>query len=116
MQANKTIDTGFVGNVRKDNFGRIVVDSCESDVDHHLNSVAKPGDDRARCRRLVEEAFAGYVGRRGKMVIAITFEDEVVDGALPSDVFTAVTRKHSIETPGQIVDAVIAALEHIDGD
>jgi hypothetical protein len=64
------------GNVRRDNFGRFIVDPCSSDNDHLINSVAKPGDDRARCRRLVEEAFENLEGLNGTVTITVDFKAE----------------------------------------
>lgn len=106
------------GNIRKDHFGRIVVDSCESDLDHNVNAVPKPGDDRARCRSLVEEAFADFIGKRGTMVVSILFQEEAVEGAMPTaalDVHSAETRKVVSPAPATMGEAVQTALEHVDG-
>jgi hypothetical protein len=63
----------FNGNVRKDDFGRIVVDTCESDGAHLRKDGPLPeGDDRWRCRNLVEQAFDHVVGKKGKLVVSVS--------------------------------------------
>lgn len=68
----------FNGNIRKDHFGRIVVDTCESDNAHlRKDGPLPPGDDRWRCRNLVEEALEHVVGKKGKLVVSVSVvEDE----------------------------------------
>ena len=66
----------FQGNVRRDPFGRIVVDECPSDKAHLRDSVALPGDDRARCRRLVESVLEEHIGQKGKLSISVVFQPE----------------------------------------
>ena len=59
------------GYIRKDYFGRIVIDTCKSDEDHLRNSKAKPGYQRAGCRVLVEDNFNEFVGMKGFMKVTI---------------------------------------------
>lgn len=66
----------YEGNIRKDHFGRIIIDTCVSDVDHLQHAVAKPGDDRARCRQLVEELFNDLEGLKGEVTVTIDFKAE----------------------------------------
>ncbi len=63
-------------HVRRDVFGRIVLDECESDSAHLRFAEAPPGDDRPRCRQLLEELFADLVGRHGTLSVDIFFEDK----------------------------------------
>ena len=66
----------FEGNVRRDYFGRFVIDTCVSDDDHLLNAQPKPGDDRARCRRLLDESFESLEGLKGRVVVTVEFQAE----------------------------------------
>jgi len=65
------------GNIRKDHFGRIVVDGCDSDLNHLQNATAKPGEDRAKCRNLLEQYFEKYIGLKGRLSIEISFRPEI---------------------------------------
>jgi hypothetical protein len=66
----------FHGNIRRDPFGRVVVDTCPSDGDHLRDSRAIPPDDRARCRTLVENVFQEHIDKRGKLLVTVSFEPE----------------------------------------
>lgn len=116
MQANssKTVDTGFLGNIRRDNFGRIVVDLCSSDLKHLRDSKTDPIHNRPMCRRLIEEAFEPFVGRSGRLTLTVAFDEEAV-GAVPQDIFTATTREVDVAPHGRIEEAVLTALEQVDG-
>lgn len=62
----------FVGNIRRDQFGRTVVDTCASDGNHLRKDGPLPeGDDRHRCRRLVEEMFTEFEGKRGTLLVRV---------------------------------------------
>lgn len=103
------------GNIRKDHFGRIVVDSCPSDPDHLRDSKTDPDQNRPLCRKIVEEAFEGFLGKSGTLVMTISLKEEVV-GAVPSgEIHTAVTVKNKSSSTGGLEEAVIAALEQLDG-
>lgn len=66
----------YEGNITKDHFGRIIIDPCPS-FEHHIRyAVTKPGDDRARCRVLLEDLFAPFEGKKGKLHIVVSFEQE----------------------------------------
>jgi hypothetical protein len=71
------VETKLYGNIRRDHFGRFVVDPCPSDRDHIRDAVAKPGDDRARCRNLVEESLFAFEGKRGTLHVTIELEEDV---------------------------------------
>jgi len=65
----------FLCRVRRDQFGRIVLDTCKSDEDHLKFSTAKEGDDRARCRMLVEEYFDKMVDKEGLFTMDISLDE-----------------------------------------
>lgn len=66
-------------NVRRDNFGRIVLDECTSDGEH-LRDDGKFDEfnesGRQQCRQLLEESFAAFVGKRGHLRVKIEFEEQ----------------------------------------
>lgn len=67
----------FPGNVRKDRFGRIVVDLCGSDGEHLTRDLtAEEQADRQKCRYLVEQAFEEFVGKKGTLMVEVTFREE----------------------------------------
>lgn len=67
----------FIGNIRRDLFGRIVVDTCESDGAHLRKDGPLPaGDDRHRCRRLIEETFTEFEGRSGTLVVRVELVED----------------------------------------
>ncbi len=66
-------------NIRRDCFGRIVMDTCDSDGEHLRFAEPLPGDDRPRCRELLEEMFAPLIGRRGTLFVSVVFADEITE-------------------------------------
>jgi len=103
------------GNVRKDHFGRIVVDTCSSDPDHLRESRTDPARNRPLCRKLVEDAFEGFLGKTGTLVMTISLKEDSV-GAIPgAEIHTAVTVQNKSCSTGGLEEAVIAALEQLDG-
>ncbi len=66
-------------NIRRDCFGRIVLDTCDSDGEHLRFAEPLPGDDRPRCRELLEEMFAPLIGRRGTLFVSVVFADEITE-------------------------------------
>lgn len=104
------------GNIRKDGFGRIVVDNCPSDPDHLCESKTDPVQNRPLCRKLVEEAFESFLGKKGTLVMTISLREDGL-GAVPgAEIHTAKTAKYSTVPAGAIEEAVLAALEHVDGE
>jgi hypothetical protein len=103
------------GNIRKDHFGRIVIDNCPSDSEHLCDSKTDPVQNRPLCRKLVEEAFEGFLGKTGTLVLTISLKEESV-GAVPTETHTAKTVKYSVAAPGALAEAVVAALEQLDGN
>lgn len=63
----------LTGNIRTDHFGRLVVDSCESD-NAHLRAPVE--GERQTCRHLVEDSFSDFVGKRGRLTITVTLLEE----------------------------------------
>ena len=61
--------TYLTGYFRKDAFGRIVVDQCPSDEEHLRSGITYAGDDRAKCRVLLEDLFEKVVGKTGRLYI-----------------------------------------------
>lgn len=60
------------GYIRNDRFGRIVIDTCKSDQEHLRNAEAPPGEDKPKCRVLLEEYFHEYVNERYRLSIDIS--------------------------------------------
>lgn len=71
-----TAFNSFAGNFREDGFGRVVVDTCPSDEEHLRSSKTDPATNRPQCRRLVEEVFAKYLGKSGRLHIEATFYED----------------------------------------
>jgi hypothetical protein len=73
------MDTGpdfvLTGHFRRDPFGRTVVDSCISDDEHLRNAITEPGNDRARCRMLLEDLFKGLDGKQGRLDLTISWSE-----------------------------------------
>jgi hypothetical protein len=63
----------FKGQIRSDDFGRVVVDSCPSDKEHLISSVTNMETNKPTCRSLVEELFKTFLGREGVMAVEVTF-------------------------------------------
>lgn len=105
----------FSGNLRRNNGGQIIADTCGSDRDHLRDSVTDLATNRPQCRKTVESCFDDVIGKAGKLVVTIRFEEDSV-GALPDAelVHTAETVKHHTSPLGAIEEAVIAVLEQSD--
>jgi hypothetical protein len=101
----------FVGNIRKDHFGRIVIDTCESDESHLVHAPTDPVRNRPICRHLLEDSFAEFIGQRGRLVVSVRLEEDL-PGAIPTkEILDATTRK----TPTSMTEALLASVEHVDG-
>lgn len=83
------------GNIRRDVFGRIVIDECESDSQHLTRPLKPTETERQLCRHLIEEAFQDLVGKKGTLVLNITFKED--------------------PAPANLVDVVVAAAEAANG-
>ncbi len=113
----------FSGNIRRNSGGQIIVDKCESDQWHLRHSDTDTEQNRPLCRKTVETYLEGLVGKAGKLTVSIRFEEDCV-GAVPQDeAHTAETVKvyvplwtETCSPPGMLADAVIAALEDLDGN
>jgi hypothetical protein len=55
------------GHIRKDYFGRIVVDQCISDEEHLKNGITYEGEDRVGCRVILDDLFERLVGKTGRI-------------------------------------------------
>jgi hypothetical protein len=106
----------FSGNVRRNFGGQIIVDLCESDLDHHRHSVTDAEQNRPLCRKTVESCFDDLIGRAGALTVTVSFEENS-QGAVPqTEVHTAETVKQKVAAVGAMEEAVIAALEQLDGN
>ena len=63
------------GNIRRDHFGRFVVDNCPSDEEHLRSSQTNPETNKPICRNLVEEAFSHLEGKTGTLKITLVFDE-----------------------------------------
>jgi hypothetical protein len=68
------------GYIRKDKFGRIILDECPSDEHHLKYAQAKEGDDRACCRIVLDDWIAE--NRFPKI------HDELCNGMVSIDLYT----------------------------
>ena len=81
------------GNIRKDHFGRIVIDTCRSDLDHNKTSKTDRVQNRPLCRGLVEEAFDGFLGKKGTLTLTISLREEDQSALPVSEMSEETTRK-----------------------
>ena len=71
----------LTGHFRRDNLGRIVIDQCISDEEHLKNGITYEGDDRARCRIVLDDLFERLVGKTGRLFIENAEFDEAPAGS-----------------------------------
>ena len=113
----------FTGNIRKDHFGRIVVDTCPSDPSHLVDGVTDPVERRALCRKLIDDAFSDFLGKSGTLVLTISLRED--QAALPVAEMSDQTTRQVLDagaaekkpalSRSQLELSVLAAVEHVDG-
>lgn len=70
MLVTKTL-TGYV---RRDGYGRLLIDACATDLEH-LVKEAQVGEERRTCRKYIEDLFpASFDGKRVEVKIEISME------------------------------------------
>jgi len=106
----------FLGRVRRNHGGQIIVDTCASDVDHLRESITDLVTNRPQCRKAVDSCFEDLIGKDGKVTVTVSFDGDWM-GAVPgAEIHTAKTAKYYTTQPGAMEEAVIAALEDLDGN
>lgn len=66
----------FYGNIRKDHFGNIILDDCESDQDHLVNATTAPSLNKPYCRFSLNNLLDGITGKRGTLILNGEFTEE----------------------------------------
>lgn len=60
---------------RVDGFGRVFLDTCETDDEHAVAPVPE-GYDRRKCRVYLDRLFEDFLDKKGKFIITVTFYPE----------------------------------------
>lgn len=78
----------ITGWIRKDDFGRVVIDECPSDPTHLAHSPTDPETNKPSCRYLIDELFSrertlddGVVdsrmmNRKGSLIVTVQFIED----------------------------------------
>lgn len=114
-----TYHAGVTQHVRQDSFGRIVLDECESDLEH-LQAPAVAGEERQKCRHLLEDEFRSLVGRKGALFLTAVFVDELtaenIDEVAPQ--MAALFREQAQRSCQELIDTnkeILAAIRTNQG-
>jgi hypothetical protein len=70
------MDDSFVfnGRFRKDTFGNVVVDTCESDDKHLVGAITDPKIGKPSCRKSIN-VFDEIIGKSGHLMVYVQFEE-----------------------------------------
>ena len=75
------------GWVRKDPFGRIVLDECPSDHLHLVHAPTDPETGKPACRVVLDDLLTRgpleqMIGKRGELLVTVSFEEDRPSGPI----------------------------------